>query len=122
MATAGCSIAGQREKGRMRPGQQIGDYIFQEKLGEGGMAEVWKIQSVNTRDELAMKVLLPEYAANGMIRKRFEREGHIQLVHSQIVPVLRLEEIDSRPALLMPYYSGGSLEARLRPTADEQER
>src|SRR4051794_1951566 len=106
----------------MKPGEQSGDYVFEKKLGQGGMAEVWRARSVSTHDELAIKLLLPEYAANGPIRRRFEQEGRIELVHPNIVPVLRLEEFEDRPALPMPLYPGKSLEARIRPPAEEGQK
>ena len=37
------------------------------------------------------------------------------LKHPHIVPVLKTTQVDGRPALVMPLYTGGSLEARIRP-------
>src|ERR1700722_9441477 len=104
----------------MHSGEEINGNVLENKLGQGGMAEVWKVQLKSTAAELAVKILLPEYCGNAQVRKRFEREGHIQLVHPNIVPVLRLEEFEGRPSLVMPFYSGGPLDQRIRRTPEEQ--
>jgi serine/threonine protein kinase len=105
----------------MEPGVEISGYLFENKVGEGGVAEVWQVKLMTTADVLAAKVLRPEFCANPRVRVRFEREGHIQLVHPNIVPVLQLEVFEDRPGLVMPLYRGGSLEKRIRPTALQQE-
>ena len=104
----------------LRAGQRISGYLFGKKIGQGGMAEVWRVQHIETGEQLAAKILLPEYGANSNVRVRFEREGHTQLTHPNIVPVRRLETFRGRPAMVMPLYSGGSLEDRIRRTPEEK--
>lgn len=58
-------------------------------LGEGGMGEVRLYRDVHVGREVAMKVLLPEFAENETKRMRFLREARIQgqLDHPCVVPV-----------------------------------
>ncbi|MBO6939230.1 MAG: serine/threonine protein kinase [Deltaproteobacteria bacterium] len=58
-------------------------------LGEGGMGEVRLYRDVHVGREVAMKVLLPEFADNETKRMRFLREARIQgqLDHPCVVPV-----------------------------------
>jgi tRNA A-37 threonylcarbamoyl transferase component Bud32 len=58
-------------------------------LGEGGMGEVRLYRDVHVGREVAMKVLLPEFADNPTKRMRFLREARIQgqLDHPCVVPV-----------------------------------
>src|SRR5689334_20346057 len=105
----------------MQVGQTIEGYLFEKRLGKGGMAEVWSAKSAAASESVAIKILLPQLLDNRNIRVRFEREGQINLDHPNIVPVLRLVTIEGRPGIVMRLFSGGSLEARLRPTEEEQQ-
>ena len=54
-------------------GTQIGAYFIQTKLGEGGMAQVYKAYHARLRREVAIKVILPQIADQSGFRDRFER-------------------------------------------------
>ena len=105
----------------IEPGQLIDGFVFERQLGRGGMAEVWAAKEEGQSKLLALKILLPEFINNEQLRNRFQREGELALRHSNIVPVLKATEIAGRPTLVMPLYSGGSLETRIRSSSEEQE-
>lgn len=72
-------------------------------LGEGGMGEVRLYRDVHVGREVAMKVLLPEFADNETKRKRFLREARIQgqLDHPCVVPVHDIGETRGK----IPYFT-----------------
>lgn len=81
-------------------------------LGEGSMATVFLARQSSLRRMVAVKVLRPEFAADDIARRRFEREAQsaAQLLHSS-VPVLygvgRLA--DGVPYIVMEYVDGRNL-------------
>jgi serine/threonine protein kinase len=100
-------------------GQSFGRYHIIEKLGEGGMAVVYKAYDTRLESEVAIKFirterLVPEVADKAL--KRFEREAKAlaKLSHPNIVRVTDYGEQDGRPYLVMPYLSGGTLKQKLQ--------
>jgi serine/threonine-protein kinase len=99
----------------MQPIDEIDGYRLEAKLGEGGMGEVWRARPLDQKIPVAIKLLLPEYTANRDLVARFLREANLELDHPNIVPVQKLVNIEGRPGFVMPLYTGGSLEQRVRP-------
>ncbi|HLZ61789.1 MAG TPA: serine/threonine-protein kinase [Ktedonosporobacter sp.] len=98
-------------------GQQVGTYLIQSRLGEGGMARVYKAYHTRLRREVAMKVISEQVANQTDFQIRFEREAQLiaSLEHSNIVAVYDFGEIGARTYLTMQYVGGGSLRDQLRP-------
>ena len=89
-----------------------GKYRILGKIGEGGMAVVYK--AVHTRfDELrALKVMSPELAGDQTFVKRFMHEAVLtrKLQHGNAVRVEDIDEAeDGRPFIVMEYIEGRSL-------------
>jgi serine/threonine protein kinase len=89
-----------------------GKYRILGKIGEGGMAVVYK--AVHTRfDELrALKVMSPELAGDQAFVKRFMHEAVLtrKLHHANAVRVEDIDEAeDGRPFIVMEYIEGRSL-------------
>jgi len=89
-----------------------GKYRILGKIGEGGMAVVYK--AVHTRfDELrALKVMSPELAGDPGFVKRFMHEAVLtrKLQHANAVRVEDIDEAeDGRPFIVMEYIEGRSL-------------
>ncbi len=89
-----------------------GKYRILGKIGEGGMALVYK--AVHTRfDELrALKVMSPELAGDQAFVKRFMHEAVLtrKLQHANAVRVEDIDEAeDGRPFIVMEYIEGRSL-------------
>lgn len=58
----------------LREARQLGAYTLKEKLGEGGMGEVWLAEHRLLKRPCAMKFIRAELAANPDTARRFERE------------------------------------------------
>ena len=97
-------------------GQQIGPYYVQSKLGEGGMALVYKAYHARLRREVAIKVILSQIAQQADFRVRFEREAQLvaSLQHPNIVAVYDFGDFGNQTYLVMQYVGGGTLRDKLR--------
>src|SRR5262249_38646552 len=61
----------QRQAGEAR---RLGQYVLKEKLGGGGMGEVYRAEHVLLRRPCALKIIRPERAGDPKTLRRFERE------------------------------------------------
>lgn len=97
-------------------GQQIGAYYIQSKLGEGGMALVYKAYHARLRREVAIKVILSQIAQQTDFKARFEREAQLvaSLQHPNIVAVYDFGDFGNQTYLVMQYVGGGTLRDKLR--------
>ena len=80
------------------------------RIGEGGMAVVYRAWDSANDQWVAVKVLLPEYARKRKLRFRFEREATtmLQLEHRHIVKVLAVgTEAERLPFIVMELADGG---------------
>ncbi len=84
-------------------------------VGSGGNAHVYKAQADETGEHVAVKVL--RGAGDEAVTRRFERERKLMGELSeipQVVPILESGVTDGGdPYLVMPLYTGGSLQAML---------
>ena len=97
-------------------GQQIGGYTIQSKLGEGGMARVYKAHQTRLRRDVAIKVILSLIAEQSDFKVRFEREAQLiaSLQHPNIVAVYDVGDWGNLTYLVMQYVGGGTLRDLLR--------
>ncbi len=97
-------------------GQQIGGYTIQSKLGEGGMARVYKAYQARLRRDVAIKVILSQIAEQSDFKVRFEREAQLiaSLQHPNIVAVYDVGDWGNLTYLVMQYVGGGTLRDLLR--------
>jgi serine/threonine-protein kinase len=95
----------------------LGDgYILERELGRGGMATVYLARDTKHGRQVALKVLLPEFAAS-LRPDRFRREITLaaRLQHPQILSVFDSGETATGWLwFTMPYVVGESLRDRLR--------
>ncbi|CAG0990600.1 eukaryotic-like serine/threonine-protein kinase [Anaerolineales bacterium] len=99
-------------------GQNFGRYQILERLGEGGMATVYKAYDTRLEREVAIKVIRREAfppEEMDLLLKRFERESKslAKLSHPNIVGVIDYGEYEGLPYLVMVYLPGGTLKNRL---------
>ncbi|MFD7261038.1 protein kinase [Streptomyces sp. NPDC059874] len=103
----------------MRVGDQLGGrYRLDQRLGQGGMGEVWRAHDLQLGRSVAVKVLL-EAATGDEVVARFRREATIgaRLQHPGITVVHDVGQEDGRLFIVMELLSGedlGSVLARER--------
>ena len=97
-------------------GKQLGAYQIQAKLGEGGMARVYRAYHARLRRDVAIKVILPQAADKPGFKERFEQEAQVvaRLEQRNIVAVYDFGESGNLTYLVMQYVGGGTLRDQLR--------
>lgn len=94
-------------------GVRLGDrYLLQERIGAGGMAEVWRAEDTRLGRDVAVKVLR-ERDEDLALRLRRESRVLAGLNHRGVVAVLDAGEVEGRPFLVLELVSGESLAAAL---------
>jgi serine/threonine protein kinase len=96
-------------------GQVIGRYRILDRVGQGGMATVYKAYDPVEERHVAIKVLSSLAADSPHFTARFEREAKVVagLRHPNIVPVWDYGEDEGKHYLVMPLLEVGSLADRL---------
>lgn len=86
-------------------GQKLGQYEIKEKIGQGGMAYVYKAYQANLDRIVAVKVLSPLLVTNQNFTKRFKREAQsvARLHHPNIVQIYDYGVEDEYHYLAMRY-------------------
>jgi serine/threonine-protein kinase len=85
-----------------------------QKLGEGGMGEVYAGEPLAGGPRIAIKILRPEYLGEAQILSRFLEEGRmcVRLIHPNIVRVYECAQAEDRsPYLVMELLEGVPLSA-----------
>jgi serine/threonine protein kinase len=97
-------------------GKMLGGYRLLERIGRGGMGDVYRAQHLRLGREAAIKVLHTHLASDPDFLRRFEREAAsvARLDHPSILPIWEFGEQDGSPYLVMPLMRGGNLADRLR--------
>lgn len=87
-------------------------YEIIDKLGEGGMAQVWLVEQRGTGRRMALKLMLPQVAAEEDKRSWFLREAHLlgQLEHPNIVRQTASGGVCDMFFILMEYCNGGDVD------------
>jgi serine/threonine protein kinase len=93
-------------------GTALGPYQLEERLGRGGMSEVYLAFDERTRDFVAVKVVSSIHAD---YIERFHREAEAisNLHHAHILPALDYGEQEPWHYLVIPYIQMGTLRDRL---------
>jgi serine/threonine protein kinase len=94
---------------------QVGQYILEDRLGHGGMAEVWRVRHVDLGQPAAIKFLSEQYARHEEVQARFYNEARIMfsLRHPNIVAAKDYVKQDGRHFLVMELMTGGTLDDRI---------
>lgn len=98
----------------MSPLREIGPFQVLEKLGAGGMGEVFKARDTRLNRFVALK-FLPDMAGDAA-RERFQREALAiaALNHPHICTLYEVGDDQGRPFLVLELLEGETLKARLR--------
>jgi serine/threonine protein kinase len=97
-------------------GENVGPYRITDRLGQGGMATVFKAYHANLDRYVAIKVLHTAFKEDPNFLVRFQREAQIiaKLEHPSIVPVYDYNEHEGEPYLVMKFIEGETLKSRLQ--------
>ncbi len=90
---------------------KIGDYIVTGKVGQGGIAEIYRAKQPSLNRVVAIKMLSKALSDNPDIVKRFDRESLViaHLNHPNIVHVIDKGIAGGRYYFVMEYVDGASL-------------
>jgi serine/threonine protein kinase len=96
-------------------GKTLGRYRLMEPIGQGGMSTVYQAHDLDRLELVALKVLSPYVAQEPRFRARFDREIKLlkELQQPNIVPILNYGEEEGITYIVMPFYSGGTLQTRI---------
>jgi hypothetical protein len=97
-------------------GTRIAGYRVAERIGQGGMAVVYRAWDERLQRQVALKVLSPTLAADESFRQRFIRESRAAAAvdHPNIIPVFEAGESGGVLFLAMRYVPGGDGRTLLR--------
>lgn len=94
-------------------GQRLGNYEILDKLGEGGMGEVWRARDERLNRMVAVKILPSDLANDPQRRARFEQEARSlgALNHPNIIAVYDVGQDGGRFYIVSEFVDGESLRA-----------
>lgn len=97
-------------------GQTVSHYHILEKIGAGGMGEVYRATDSRLGRSVAVKILPEGIAADQMSTARFEREAQVlaALNHPNIATIHGFEASGETRALVMELVEGPSLADRIK--------
>ncbi|MEQ9411425.1 MAG: serine/threonine-protein kinase [Fuerstiella sp.] len=89
----------------------IGTYVLMDRVGRGGMGQIFRARHQLMKREVAIKFMLPptNYTGDAVARFRREVEAAAKLDHPRIVRALDAGERDGAWYLVMEYVSGLTL-------------
>ncbi len=96
-------------------GRTLGHYQVVEKLGAGGMGEVYRARDTKLNREVALKVLPAAFAGDVQRLARLQREAQLLAVlnHPNIAAIYGFEESGPDHLLVMELVEGDDLAQRL---------
>ena len=105
--------------------RRLGKYELEKRLGQGGMAEVWKAFDTELHRYVAIKMLHANFQSDPGFRGRFQREAQViaSLHHPNIVQIhdfqiaQSAESEDPIAYMVMDYVEGQTLAAYIRSTS-----
>ncbi len=101
-------------------GDELGQYTLKRLLGQGGMGTVFLAEHKLLERQVAIKILLPEFADQLGIVHRFFKEAQAvnRIGHPNIVDIMDcVEGVDHLPYLVMELLEGDSLQAVIQDRA-----
>jgi WD40 repeat protein/tRNA A-37 threonylcarbamoyl transferase component Bud32 len=92
-------------------GTRIASYLIREKIGQGGMAVVFRADDERLDRAVALKILEPSLAADEAFRQRFIRESRAAAAvdDPHIIPVFEAGEAQGALFIAMRYVPGGDV-------------
>lgn len=101
---------------------RIGPLNLQKQLGIGRQCQVWSAFDTSEGRQVAVKVLLPEFAADRSQRRQLEHELAVgrNLDHPNLIRIHRLSEYQRMPCLVMDLFSHPNLRAGIASAAERE--
>jgi TolB-like protein/Flp pilus assembly protein TadD len=99
----------------LRVGLELGHYRIAEKIGAGGMGEVYRARDEHLARDVAIKVLPPGTLIDESARKRFRKEALIlsQLNHPNVATIHDFDTQQGVDFLVMEYIPGITLSEKV---------
>jgi len=107
------------EASMLAPGARVGPYVLEERIGAGGMGEVWRARREGAGPEggrVALKVALGAASVDAL---RKQGSAQRRLDHSAIVRVLEEDLASEPPYIAFELIQGSNLRAHLRAWDEE---
>ena len=103
-------------------GETILHYKIIEKLGEGGMGEVYKAQDTKLDRFVALKFLPSQLTATEEEKARFIQEAKAasSMNHPNVCTIYDIQELDSQLFIVMEYIDGQTLRERKQNISEKQ--
>ncbi|MCH7663023.1 MAG: protein kinase, partial [Chloroflexi bacterium] len=97
-------------------GENVGPYRVLHKLGQGGMATVFKAYHASLDRYVALKILHTAFMEDPNFLARFDREAKVvaNLDHPNIIPIYDFSEHNGSPYFVMKFVTGNTLKALLK--------
>lgn len=91
------------------------NYMFEEEIGIGGMAKVYRAIDLSLDREIAVKVLNKKIGDNKEQRELFLHEARTAATinHFAVIPIYTCGVYEQQAYILMQYMSGGTLESQI---------
>ncbi|TXT33427.1 MAG: serine/threonine protein kinase, partial [Planctomycetota bacterium] len=123
MFPASSSAGSANESSRSLP-QDVLQYRFQERIGQGGFATVYRALDQKLHREVAIKLPHRELLGDGQSRERLLREARAaaKLRHPAIVPIHEVGESDGLPFIVFEFIPGQTLARTLISTSPAPEQ
>jgi Tol biopolymer transport system component len=115
VAHVGLVTATARPQPTWVPGSTFGHYVILERLGAGGMGEVFRAHDTLLDRDVALKTLTPDLSRDSSYLERLRREARLlaSVNHPNVATLHEIAEAAGRLALVMELIEGETLAKRL---------
>lgn len=100
---------------KVSKGMEIDDFVLQEKIGQGGMGEVWLAYQISMDREVALKIIPSHLMEDKKYVKRFinEIKNQGKIVHPNVVLAIKSGKAQNVGYLAMRYIYGSDLQRKV---------
>jgi WD40 repeat protein len=105
-------------------GRRLGRYQIHERIGGGGMGEVWRATDQQLKRDVAIKILPAEFSTQPERVRRFEQEAFAasRLNHPNIITIYEIIHTDGAHFIAEEYVEGRTLREMLTDPQTKQPR